>query len=192
MGGCHGDSHTAAFLKKGEPLIILVCSILRLSCIIIAMIELNIPGRGTLQLEYLVFDVNGTLALDGKLIHDLVRMLGSLKDRLELHLVTADTRGQQDYIDKQLGIKALRLQPGDEAEQKAAFVRQLGSDQVAAIGQGANDAGMLKEAALGICIISPEGTAVESLLAADLVLPDIYKAIELFEKPIRLVASLRK
>jgi P-type E1-E2 ATPase len=156
------------------------------------MIELNIPGRETLQLEYLVFDVNGTLALDGKLIDGMVRSLNGLRDRLQLHLISADTRGQQDYIDRQLGISAVRVQPGEEAEQKTRFVRQLGAAHVAAIGQGANDAGMLREAALGICILSSEGTAVETLMAADLVMHDIHKAIELFEKPIRLVATLRK
>jgi len=31
------------------------------------MIELNIPGRGLIQLQHLVCDVNGTLAVDGLL-----------------------------------------------------------------------------------------------------------------------------
>jgi soluble P-type ATPase len=51
---------------------------------------------------------------------------------------------------------------------------------------------MLKAAAIGICVFSPEGTAVETLLAADLVMSDITDALELFEKPLRLVASLRR
>lgn len=29
------------------------------------MIEMNVPGRGIFQIEYLVCDVNGTLAVDG-------------------------------------------------------------------------------------------------------------------------------
>jgi P-type E1-E2 ATPase len=156
------------------------------------MIELNIPGRGTLQLEHLIFDVNGTLALDGKLIDGMARSIKSLKDRLQIHLITADTRGQQVYIDRLTSLTAVRVQPGDEAEQKRQFVRQLGPHHSAAVGQGANDAGMLKEAALGICILSPEGTAVETLLAADLVMPDICSTIDLFDNPIRLVATLRK
>jgi soluble P-type ATPase len=61
-----------------------------------------------------------------------------------------------------------------------------------AIGQGANDSLMLKEAALSICVISAEGLSTEALLAADLVMPDINTALELFEKPLRLIASLRK
>lgn len=156
------------------------------------MIELNIPGRGEIHLEHLVSDVNGTLAIDGEMPEGLVKRLGALRDRLTLHLITADTHGRQAIIDHQLNLKAVRLQPGHEAEQKAAYVRQLGAEKVVAIGQGANDAEMLREAAIGICVLSTEGTAVSALLAADIVVRDIFEALELLEKPLRLVASLRK
>ena len=156
------------------------------------MIELRIPGRGLVELEHLVCDVNGTLAVDGQLFDGLVRPLMNLRDRLELHLITADTLGRQSLIDRQLNLQAVRLQPGDEALQKAAYVQRLGAQSVIAIGQGANDAGMLKEAALGICVFSEEGVAVETLLAADLVVSDIFAALNLLEKPLRIVATLRK
>jgi P-type E1-E2 ATPase len=156
------------------------------------MLELNIPARGTLKLEYLVCDVNGTLALDGRLLDGVAQSLESLQDRLEVHLITADTHGRQHIIDQQLNLQAVRLQPGNEAGQKAAYIRQLGVERVAAIGQGANDAGMLREAALGIGILSPEGLAIETLLAADLVVPDIFIALELLNNPLRIVATLRK
>ncbi len=155
------------------------------------MIELTVPGRGPLRLEHLVCDVNGTLALDGKLIDGLAKRITSLRDRIAITLITADTHGGQSLIDMQLGLQAVRLQPGDEAGQKAAFVRELGSESVMAVGQGANDAAMLKEAALGVCVLSREGAATQTLLAADLVVPDIFSAFELLEKPLRLVASLR-
>jgi P-type E1-E2 ATPase len=156
------------------------------------MIEMNIPGRGNVQLRHLVFDVNGTLAVDGIPLDGIAKRLASLRDRLEIHLVTADTHGQQTTIDRQLNIQAVRLQAGDESTQKADIVRGLGAEAVAAIGQGANDAGMLQAAALGICVLSPESTAVETLLAADLVTPDIFAALDLFDKPLRIVASMRK
>lgn len=156
------------------------------------MIELTIPGRGVVQLEHLVCDVNGTLALDGRLLDGLARTLTALRDRLTLHLVTADTHGRQALIDQQLNLHAERLQPGDEANQKAAYVRRLGADKVVAIGQGANDAEMLREAALGICVLSREGTAVAALTAADILVADIHAALELLEKPMRIVATLRK
>ena len=156
------------------------------------MIELNVPGRGAIRLEHLVCDVNGTLAVDGRLIDGVSRLIGTLRDRLEIHLVTADTLGRQSVIDQQLGVTAVRLQPGDEAGQKADFVRQIGADRVVAIGQGANDALMLETAAIGICVLSPEGTAVATLLKADIVANTILSALELIEKPLRMVATLRK
>lgn len=156
------------------------------------MIELRIPGRGLIELEHLVCDVNGTLAVDGQLFDGLARPLTNLRDRLELHLLTADTHGRQQIIDQQLNLRAVRLQPGDESLQKAAYIRKLGAKNVVAIGQGANDAGMLKEAVLSICVFSAEGVAVETLLDADLVVPDIFTALNLLEKPLRIVATLRK
>ncbi len=156
------------------------------------MIEINIPGRGILKLEHLVMDVNGTLAVDGVLIDGVAKRIGILRDRLNIHLLTADTHGGQAVIDQLLNLKAVRIQPGNEVQQKADYVRQLGADHVVAIGQGANDAGMLKTAAVGICVMSFEGLAVESMNAADLLMTDILSALDLMEKPLRMIASLRK
>ena len=156
------------------------------------MIELDIPGKGKFQLEHLVCDVNGTLAVDGILPEGLPRALDTLRNRLSIHLLTADTHGKQVEIDRQLNLQAVRVRRGHEAEQKAEFVRQLGAEHVIAIGQGANDAAMLDAAAIGIGILSQEGIAKISLLAADIIVPDIFAALELLENPLRIVATLRK
>jgi len=156
------------------------------------MIELTIPGCGPLRLQHLVTDVNGTLTVDGVLIAGLSKRIGALRDRLEIHMLTADTQGRQGAIDELLNLKATRVQPGCEATKKADFVRELDADTVVAIGQGANDAEMLKTAALGICVMSQEGLAVETLISADILVPDIFAAFDLLDKPLRIVASLRK
>ncbi len=156
------------------------------------MIELTIPGRGLLRLVHLVSDVNGTLAFDGRLIDGVADSLLGLGDRLTLHLLTADTRGRQAAIDAQLGLQAVRIAPGAEAEAKAAYIRNLGADRVVAIGQGANDVGMLREAGLGIAVLSAEGLASAALTAADILVPDILTGLDLLRNPVRLVASLRQ
>jgi soluble P-type ATPase len=155
-------------------------------------IDLDIPGRGRLRLQHLVLDVNGTLAMDGVLLDRISRPLTVLRDRLTIHLISDDTYGQQETIDKALNLRSTRLNPGDEAEQKANFVNRLGAQRVVAIGQGANDAGMLREAGLGIAILSPEGLARQSLETADLLVSDIYVALDLLEHPDRLVSALRR
>jgi soluble P-type ATPase len=156
------------------------------------MIELIIPGADTISLEHIVFDVNGTLAVDGQLLDGLARKIHALADRLVVHLLTANTHGHQNLIDQQLNLQATRVTKGREAEQKAAFVENLSAAHVIAVGQGANDAGMLKAAIIGICVFSQEGTAIEAMLSADLVVPDIYAAFDLLDNPVRMVASLRK
>jgi soluble P-type ATPase len=55
------------------------------------MIEIDVPGRGLLRLSHLVLDVNGTLAVDGLLIDGVPERLAALRERLTLHLLTADT-----------------------------------------------------------------------------------------------------
>ncbi len=149
------------------------------------MIELTIPGRGTLRIEHLVTDVNGTLAVDGQLIEGVARQILALRDRLQVHMLTADTHGKQAEIDRQLDLTVTRIQ-------KADYVNSLGADTVVALGQGANDAAMLNVAAIGIAVMSLEGLAIETLNAADLLLPDTPTALALFENPVRLIASLRK
>lgn len=156
------------------------------------MIEITIPGRGTLRIEHLVTDVNGTLALDGQLLDGIARQLPALRDRIQIHMLTADTHGKQANIDHQLNMAATRIQKGNESQQKADFVNRLGAENVIALGQGANDAAMLRAAGIGVAVMSIEGLAIETLNAADLLMPDTPSALALLENPVRLIASLRK
>jgi P-type E1-E2 ATPase len=156
------------------------------------MIEMNIPGQGILQLEYLVCDINGTLAVDGVLIPGVATNIKKIQDRLKVHLITANTHAKQKYINEELGIEAQIIQMGNENQQKREFIQQLGSGSVIAVGQGANDSGMLNEAAIGICVFSDEGTAVEALMSSDILVRDGLTALELIQNPMRMVATLRR
>jgi P-type E1-E2 ATPase len=155
------------------------------------MIQIVIPGNKSIEIQYLVCDVNGTLAVDGVLMKGIKDSISSLRNQVEIHLLTADTFGKGTEIANSLGVKLTILNQGNEREQKAAYVHNLGESKVAAIGQGANDELMIKEAALGICVLSPEGTAISTLLAAKLVCPDGNSALQLLLHPTRLTASLR-
>lgn len=156
------------------------------------MIEIEVPGRGTYRLKHLVLDVNGTIAIDGQLVEGVARRLVELRRSVEVHMLTADTRGRQQIIDAQLGMEAARITPQNEAAQKATFVRELGGGSVCAVGNGANDAQMLHEAKLAIAVLGEEGLAVETLNVADIVAPHVNTALDLLLNPLRLVATLRR
>ncbi len=156
------------------------------------MIHLNIPGWGVLELEYLVLDLNGTIALDGEVLAGVPERLAALSESLVVHLVTADTQGQAAAIAEQLKVRLVLVTPGDEADQKRALVERLGAERVVAIGNGANDAAMLQAAALGMAVLGSEGLAGEALRAADVVVVSIHDALDLLLHPRRLVATLRR
>jgi P-type E1-E2 ATPase len=156
------------------------------------MIEIEIPGWVTYRFQHLVLDVNGTIAKDGKLLPGVQELLAELRTRLNIHLITADTHGNQDSVDRSLGLTAVRLPIQNQTKAKRDFIEQLGADTVVAIGNGANDASMLEGAALGIVIIGPEGSSVEAVLKAKIAAPDIQTALELLLYPKRIIATLRR
>jgi len=159
------------------------------------MISCTIPGRGIIEINHLVCDVNGTLTRDGILIPGAKDALTKLSKQVEIHLISADTLDKLSEIEKELEdilTSVEHITPNGEAEQKVEYVQKLGSSGVAAIGQGTNDRLMLKGAGVGICVLSHEGTAVESMLSSDILVPDILSAFDLFLIPDRLKATLRQ
>lgn len=157
------------------------------------MLSVQIPGRGDYDFERVVLNVNGTVAEDGHLIPGVKERLTRLARQMEIFLVTAESFNQQVAIDRLLEMEAKRLDPKKpEAPQKAALIRSLGSDSTVAIGNGANDALMLKEAAIGIAILEAEGTALTTVLNADILARAIVEALDLLLIPSRLTSTLRQ
>ena len=155
------------------------------------MIELDIHGFGALSLEHLVLDLNGTIAAGGELIEGVAEGIRALDGRMRPVLVTADTRGTADKLAATLGVELHVITGEWEAGDKLALIQELGPDRVAAIGNGANDALMMSSAAVGVCVIGPEGASRATLEAADVVVTSIIDALALFAEPERLLATLR-
>lgn len=156
------------------------------------MPDIAVPGWTTLRLEHLVLDFNGTLAVDGVLLPGVAEALPHLASRLDIHVVTADTFGTAREALAGLPVRLVVLTSGQKHDEaKRRQVEQLGADRCVAIGNGRNDRLLLAAAALGIAVVQQEGAAVPTLLAADVVAPDIVSALGLLLHPSRLVATLR-
>ncbi|MCK4776262.1 MAG: HAD hydrolase family protein [Candidatus Krumholzibacteria bacterium] len=155
------------------------------------MIELQIPGKEIIRIEHLVVDYNGTLAVGGDPLSGCLDRLRRLAERVEVHVVTADTFGRvASHVDEQaFKLEILPVERQDEA--KASYVRDLGLRTTAAIGNGANDARMLREAALGLAVVQAEGAAAAAIQNADAVFTHINDALDALLDPKRLVATLR-
>jgi P-type E1-E2 ATPase len=152
------------------------------------MRTITIPNSVVLELEHLVLDVNGTLTNRGELIDGVEAALRKLAETLDVHLVSTDTFGSLHEVASVLGVAARVVGEGAE---KAALVEELGSSRCVAVGNGANDRDMLREAALGIAVIGPEGAAATTIAAADVVCRSIGDAFELLLDDRALAATLR-
>ncbi len=155
------------------------------------MWQIEIPSRGSFNIENVLFDFNGTLAVDGKLLPAVRRQLTRLAEILRIYVFTADTfgRAKEELSGLPLILKIAAAE--DQRRQKLDFLRELGAEKTIAVGNGANDELMLQEAVLSFCVINEEGAALKSLLASDVVLKSIADFFALVFNPSRLKATLR-
>jgi soluble P-type ATPase len=155
------------------------------------VIEATIPGFGELRLLHVVFDYNGTLALDGALLPGVAAALTTLAGDVHVHVITADTFGGAAAELAGLPVRLTVLAAEAQTEAKRGYVTALGAAGVAAVGNGRNDAQMLAAARLGIALVQGEGCAAETLAAADVVAGGVLEAVALLRSPRRLIATLR-
>jgi P-type E1-E2 ATPase len=155
------------------------------------MFEIDIPGYRKLRLAHLVLDFNGTMACDGELFDGVRERLEALSAQLQIHILTGDTFGKARS--QLAGIPCdLSILPVENQDRlKLEYIRRLGPDITVCVGNGRNDRLMLQEAGLGIAVAQAEGAAVQAVLVADVLAPNILAALDLLTHPLRLVATLR-
>ena len=154
--------------------------------------RIEIPGWGSVDIENIVIDLNGTIATDGRVPLKVKEKINSLSDQVKIYILTADTQGTAN--EEILGMNAALIKiPEEESKQgKFDFLKTLNLAATVAIGNGSNDQLILKEAALGIAILGDEGVSVSAIKSADIMVRNIQNALDLLLKPKRLIATLRE
>lgn len=155
------------------------------------MLSYDIPGKGTIEVRHVVFDYNGTLAVDGQLIEKAKELLLELKKLANVYILTADTYGTVEKECSPLGVKILSFPSEKAGEAKREIVEELGADRTLCVGNGFNDIEMCKIAALSIAVIEKEGCCGKLLPHVDIVVTSIVDALEIILKPNRIKATLR-
>jgi soluble P-type ATPase len=117
--------------------------------------------------------------------------LEELSKSLSIHILTADTFGSVQKEMTGIPCEVVVIGKENQTQAKADYVRQLGLQKTVTVGNGRNDALMLKEVVLGIAVIQEEGATVETLMAADIVTRSILDALDLLLHALRLTATLR-
>jgi len=117
------------------------------------MIEIEISGIPKVQIEHLVLDFNGTIAINGVVIDGVMERLEKLSVLLDIHVITADTYGSvHEQCDGQ-NISVHVIGKYQQDREKLIFIESLKTEHCVTIGNGKNDALMLSSAALGIALL---------------------------------------
>lgn len=155
------------------------------------MIRIEIPGTGPVIIQNVMFDYNGTIAADGRLLDGVGPAMNRLSHRLDFHVVTADTFGSVQAQLEGVKAKVVLISNQDQDQKKLDVLNAIGADTTMAVGNGVNDALMLKHAALGVAVLGEEGMAMPALMSADVMIRHILDVFAFFENPKRLIATLR-
>jgi P-type E1-E2 ATPase len=156
------------------------------------MLNVDIPGFKKLSIKNIICDYNGTLAIDGAIIPEVIPLIEKLSKSLTIHVVTGDTFGTAAKNLNHLSVTIEVLTSEQQDQKKLAYLNRLGSDITICIGNGKNDKLMLQKSVVGICLIQSEGSSLDSLLTADIICTSAEDALNMLLKPKRLIATLRK
>ena len=155
------------------------------------MLEIDIPGFGSVKLQHMVSNFTGTLSSDGKLIPGVEERLKQISEFLDIHVLTSNSFETAESELKGLPC-TLKILEGEYHDlQKEEYVNGLGASAVVAFGNGNNDRKMLRVAQIGVAVTGREGSAIDILMAGEVYVNDINSGLELLIYPKRLKATLR-
>ena len=157
------------------------------------MKEIFIPNYGKLIIKNVIFDLNGTIQFKGKISKAVVNKFKQLKEIYNVYLLSADMRGNLKELAEKLNVSYIKIIPKEitEAEAKNIELIKLNKDETIAVGNGNNDALMLKNAVIGITVLGEEGATIKSILNSDVVVPNPICAFDFLLDEKIMIGTLR-
>ena len=153
---------------------------------------IDIPNVGVYSIENIVFDFNGTLASDGKVPPRIYRQILGLTQDLDIYIITADTFGTVEEIFDGTEVRVKVVSKKNGSVDKQNLIRSLDQSKTIALGNGSNDALMLKESVISIAVLGNEGLSLKALENSNMMIKNINDFFEMMKEPKKLIATLRK
>lgn len=152
---------------------------------------IDIPGYKKLNLNTLLLDYNGTIAVDGVIPQAVKERICKLADEFKILVLTADTHGTARKQCEGLPIEVCTFPLGNAADYKEEILKQYGGENCVCFGNGRNDIKMFQGAALSIAIMGTEGMCSALLNESDICVTSVEDGLDLLLHPKRIIADLR-
>lgn len=151
----------------------------------------EIPGYKTLNIDYLILDYNGTIAVDGVIGAGIKQRLRELSKKFEIWIVTADTHGNARRSCEGLPVKIRTFPSASAARAKEKIVAGLGAESCVCVGNGRNDVQMCRIAGLSIGVMDREGMYGKLAQEAEVCVRSMEEGLDMLLNEKRLIATLR-
>ena len=152
---------------------------------------IDIPGYKVLDVDTLLLDYNGTIAVDGIIPESVKNRICRLANDFKILVLTADTHGTARKQCEGLPLEVCTFPVGNAADYKEEILNQYGGEHCVCMGNGRNDIKMFKSAALSIAIMGIEGMCGALLKESDICVTSIEDGLDLLLNPKRIIADLR-
>lgn len=150
----------------------------------------TVSGVGEIELNTIILDLNGTLAVRGKVPNGVAERIRKLKDiGFTCILFSGDQRGNAKQLAQDLGIDFVLTKDGDSKRQAA---QKYDKEHTVAIGNGSIDIGVYENAKVRIGTLQAEGIHTAILAYIDVLVPSIIDALDLLLDPDSLAATMRR
>lgn len=154
------------------------------------MIWIERSGCDPLEIEFILLDFEGTLAIDRRVPPKAKDKINLLARRTRIYILTTQEKTPIEERLRKVNAEIVYLSEGEVAKGKMDLLHHLGPRRCAVIGNAVSDAALMQEAGIGICVIGKEGSSGQAVKNADLVFTDILDALDFLLKPLRQKATL--
>ncbi len=148
------------------------------------MIAVLRPGHEPLEID--------SLAVDGRVHPKVKDKLNLLAKRVRICVLVEEQTEKVREVLRKVKAEIVSLSEGQASREKSRWLQELGAERTAAIGNGCDDEEILEEAALGLAVLSKEGTVASAVIKADLLFPSILDALDFLLKPLRQKVTLKR
>jgi soluble P-type ATPase len=154
------------------------------------MIFIQRPGQDPLEIEFILIDFEGTLASDRRVHPKAKDKINLLSKRTKIYILTKEDKEVVEESLRRVKAEIFCSTEGETSQRKLDLLHQMGATKTVVIGNGLDDAPMMEEAGLSMCVISKEGASAETVKKADIVVSNVIDALDFLLKPLRQKATL--
>lgn len=138
----------------------------------------HIPNGETIEINSIVFDLNGTLSVYGEIKESTKVLLKQLQElEYNLYLISGDVRGNVAKLSSEIGIQHFVAKT---REAKGEIIDTLNPETCAAIGNARIDIDTFIKSKIAIATLQSEGIHKDIIEHVDIIVPSIDDALRLF------------